>query len=44
MITKGLESINLVENSSGMCGVILLLLECGSYEILPRLLRFPHEG
>jgi hypothetical protein len=26
MITKGLQSINLVENSSGMCGVMLLLL------------------
>ena len=25
MITKGLQSINLVENSSGMCGVMLLL-------------------
>src|SRR6266436_8869284 len=24
MITKGLQSINLVENSSGMCGVMLL--------------------
>jgi hypothetical protein len=29
MITKGLQSINLVENSSGMCGVMLLLLGCG---------------
>jgi hypothetical protein len=26
MITKGLQSINLVENSSGMCGVMLCLL------------------
>ena len=25
MITKGLQSINLVENSSRMCGVMLLL-------------------
>jgi hypothetical protein len=29
MITKGLRSINLMENSSGMCGVMLLLLGCG---------------
>src|SRR5207247_3181123 len=29
MITKGLLSINLVKNSSGMCGVMLLLLGCG---------------
>jgi hypothetical protein len=29
MITKGLQSINLVENSSGMYGVMLLLLGCG---------------
>jgi hypothetical protein len=29
MITKGLQSINLVESSSGMCGVMLLLLGCG---------------
>ena len=29
MITKGLLSINLVENSSEMCGVMLLLLGCG---------------
>ena len=29
MITKGLQSINPVENSSGVCGVMLLLLECG---------------
>jgi hypothetical protein len=28
MITKGLQSINLVENSSGM-SVMLLLLGCG---------------
>jgi hypothetical protein len=28
MITKGLQSINLVETSSGMCGVMLLLLVC----------------
>jgi hypothetical protein len=26
MITKGLQSNNLVENSSGMCGVMFLLL------------------
>jgi hypothetical protein len=26
---KGLQSINLVENSSGMCGVMLLLLGFG---------------
>src|SRR6266481_5907705 len=31
MITKGLQSINLVENSSGMCGVMLLLLGCGDW-------------
>ena len=30
MITKGLQSINLVENSSGMCGVMWLL------RLLPR--------
>jgi len=29
MIMKGLQSINLVENSSGMCGVMLLLLGFG---------------
>jgi hypothetical protein len=29
MITKGLQLINLVENSSGMCGVMLLLLGYG---------------
>jgi hypothetical protein len=29
MITKGLRSINLVENFSGMCGIMLLLLGCG---------------
>jgi hypothetical protein len=29
MITKGFRSINLLENSSGMCGVMLLLLGCG---------------
>src|SRR5258708_15698129 len=31
MITKGLQSINLVENSSEMCGVMLLLLGCGDW-------------
>src|ERR1700704_2678566 len=35
MITKGLQSINLVENSSGICGVMLLLLGCGPWGILP---------
>src|ERR1700730_5536196 len=44
MITKGLQPINLVEDSSGMCGVMLLLLGCGPWGILPLLLRFPHEG
>ena len=29
MITKGLQSINLVENSSGTCGIMLLLLGRG---------------
>jgi hypothetical protein len=40
MITKGLQSINLEETSSGMCGVMLLLLGCGPLGILPLLLRF----
>src|SRR5258708_7640164 len=44
MITKRLQSINLVENSSGMCCFMLLLLGCGPKGILPLLLRFPHEG
>jgi hypothetical protein len=30
MIAKRLQSINLVEDSSGMCGVMLLLLRRGS--------------
>jgi hypothetical protein len=29
MITKGLQSIYLVENSSGMCCFMLMLLGCG---------------
>jgi hypothetical protein len=44
MITKGLQSISLVENSSGMCGVILLLLDVdprGFYP--PLLLSFGNE-
>src|ERR1700730_1892386 len=40
MITKGLHAINLAENSSGMCGVMLLLLGCGPWGILPLLLGF----
>jgi hypothetical protein len=35
MITKGLRSINLVENSSGMCGLMLLLLGCGPRGFYP---------
>jgi hypothetical protein len=31
MITKGLQSINLVENSLGRCGVMVLLLGCGPW-------------
>ena len=34
MIMKGLQSINLAEKSSGMCGVMLLLLGCGPWGIL----------
>jgi hypothetical protein len=44
MITNGLQAINLVDNSSGICGVMLLLLGIGPWGILPLLLRFPHEG
>jgi hypothetical protein len=45
MITKGLQSISLVENSSGMCGVILLFLDVdprGFYPP-PLLLSFGNE-
>jgi hypothetical protein len=35
MITKGRQSINLVENSSGMCGVMLLLLGCALWGFYP---------
>src|SRR5436190_23661655 len=44
MITKGLQWINLVENSSGTCCFMLLLLGCGPQGILLLLLRFPNEG
>jgi hypothetical protein len=33
MITMGLQSINLVENSSGMCCFMLLLLGCGDVQV-----------
>jgi hypothetical protein len=35
MITEGRLSINLVKNSSGMCGVMLLLLGCGGFGFGP---------
>jgi len=35
MITKGRQSINLVENSLGMCGIMLLLLGYALWGILP---------
>jgi hypothetical protein len=41
-MAKGLQSINLVESSSGMCELMLLLLGCAS--ILPLLLWLAREG
>jgi hypothetical protein len=35
MITKALQSINLVEISAGMCCFMLLLLGCGPQGIYP---------
>jgi hypothetical protein len=40
---KGRSSINLKENSSGTCGIILLLLGCGRWGFTPFLLQFPHR-
>jgi len=39
---EGLQSINLVENSSEMCCFMLLLLGCEPLGDFTLLLRFPH--
>src|SRR5262249_54936602 len=46
MNAKGLQSLTLAEDASGMCGAMLLLLGCGTkvFCILALLLRFPPCG